>query len=291
MYTKQDRDKAWQEFKLLSEQLGKIEIDEQRTKDSPITNVPKLFKVKKWVIWLSIITVVCTSLSFGLNYVHNEQLQWVSTVLINIGAGLVASIIILLFTSSRERNITYYNDIIPLLEKRYELLNNAFYFDIARNSIAVQNGDFETFLDCHKRTINTLCVIRGFYKMICDTSAYIPKYLKMYYDKLNIDFDENSNYSNEVFSLYNTQSGKNHETIISELNELDSKQMKHSKLCLDILDILQKYIEDLKMQLYIIKYSRRKLSPTMKKYEDYEREFKQSMKEILQNKNSDTKRK
>lgn len=54
----EDRKKAQEEFKELASQMGSIEVDEQRTKDSPLANVPRLFKQKLWIIWLTIGTII-----------------------------------------------------------------------------------------------------------------------------------------------------------------------------------------------------------------------------------------
>lgn len=197
--------------------------------------------------------------------------------MINIGAGLIASIIILLFSTSKERNIVYYNDIIPLLENRCEILSKAYYFDFHRKSIAVQNGDYDTFLDCHRRMINTLCFIRSFYKMVCDTAAFKPKYLFKIYNELDQDFSNNSKFSTKVHDSYNARQGKSLTILCDELRTLDEEQFRNERICERLLYILEKYIADLKSQLYTIKYSKRRLTPKMKDLEKRESEMKKTI--------------
>ena len=54
--------------------------------------------------------------------------NWISNTFLSLSLGVVASLLIMVYTNARERNVAFYSDIIPVLENRHENMHKA-YFD------------------------------------------------------------------------------------------------------------------------------------------------------------------
>lgn len=241
--------------------LGDVETGFETNLDSPILNAPKLFNFWKWFIILSAITFVSIGLSALFYFLPQAKIEWLSNACLSIGTGIIASIIILIFTQAREKNITYLNDIVPLLQTRHRKMSDAIYYDMGREAISSQNGIYEVYFACYQRFKNTYCVIVQFYKLLCETAKYKPKYLTAYLKYLDDDWEQKNAYEQKVYANYNSQNADNN------LMDLANEKLKVERLIISILDVLDYYIKDLRAKLYHIKYNKANKTKTIKEQE------------------------
>lgn len=248
--------------------LGDVETDFQTNLQSPLLHAPKPFKLWRWLIVLITLTVISLMGSFLIDVFTN--LKWISNVLANIGAGLIASIIILLFSTSKEKNIEYMSEAIPLLRERLKNMHEAYYYDMARQTIASQQGDYITYFDCAHRWTNTYTVILEFYKLLCETAKYKPKYLTECFSDIENGHEKCRVYLDEVYDNYNTKNEKN------DLNALANKQLKIGCLTDVILNIIGMYTDDLESKLLKIKFNKQNKTKEMKENEIKMKKFRKN---------------
>ena len=109
---------------------------------------PQKHDPKKWLIVLSCITAITIIFSFLLQSVW----VWGSNMFGNIAAGLIASLILLLYTTNRDANIAYYENLIPSLNpilKRINIVDNKLhhiYYQCLYPNPYSNKEDFYTYI-------------------------------------------------------------------------------------------------------------------------------------------------
>ncbi|MCH1966195.1 hypothetical protein [Paraclostridium sordellii] len=233
--------------------LSDIESPLDYEHKSPLLNKPRRFKAINWIIINFLSIVGCLIISFFLMKYENKFIIWWSNLFMSISSGLLASLIILLFTNSRDRNIAYYEHIIPLLKDRYRKLNYAYNFCWPKLDIAYQTNNVDDYFKYSHYSANTNIVIIGFMEYII-TSFNFSKQFPYNQNKLNIASSIVLEASNLCQSEYykNKLSNKEKFKQIKVLNE------ESSNVPFEILNILENLIDELEQELYRIKYHKKK---------------------------------
>lgn len=178
---------------------------------SPLKNIPKPLKKKKWlwILLISLIILILSSLTFSYLYSINNHwyCDWISNALLSFLIGIVSSVLILIYTNSAEKNISFYSDIIPLLEERHSKMSAAYYDCVFHPDIKYGENNMQGCFDEWHKLVNTCAVILGFITFISNCS---PEYKK----RLNINADTIDKYSHEL----------------SEVNEKISKEFYTTKM-------------------------------------------------------------
>ena len=138
--------------------LGDVENIDRMEDPSPLRHQPRTFKFWIWIILLSISIVICGIVSFIIYDVY----EWLSNLMLNFSAGLFASLILLCFTTSKDKNINYANDVLPILRNRLSNMREALNYSFAPLQIAIQQQSCEDFHDYTRLLTNTQCVISNF---------------------------------------------------------------------------------------------------------------------------------
>ena len=176
--------------------LGNIESPYSSDFEQSIfKNTPKPLKKKIW-LWtmlISLVILIILSLIFSYLYSINNHwyCDWISNALLNFLIGIVSSILILIYTNSAEKNISFYSDIIPLLEERLSKMKAAYYDCVFYPEIKYKEGNMKGCFDEWHKLVNTCTVILNFITFISKCS---PEYKK----RLNIDIDKLNKYSQDL---------------------------------------------------------------------------------------------
>lgn len=233
--------------KWFDDNLGEVESKNTAGDESPLRYQPRLHRNWVWILLLAIIMIA----SAVISYFIYEIAEWVSSLLLSISTGMLASIILMLFTTSRDKFIQYNDEIIPLLEYRHEKIYKALYFPMVRLQIARQRYDIDEYFDLHKLLANTQCVATDFIEYLNETLRYKPKYLKECASKKEEYFKTCKDYTDKVYELYNN---KNID-LFAEIEKLEM-QLQIQTDC--VLYTLQDYIEDLSKRNYRYKFNTKK---------------------------------
>ena len=112
MYRK--RGETMQDFHdadMVNWRMQMLESIETFSDSSIIMLAPRKHRTKRWVAFLFVLII----LTIGCSFLLRDTYQWFSEMLGNISAGLIASIILLLFTESKDRNRSYFGVFVPQL--------------------------------------------------------------------------------------------------------------------------------------------------------------------------------
>ncbi len=228
------------------EHLGEVESLNMSGDNSILRHQPKVLKFKWWIFALIAGILVCGLVS----YFTYTVVPWLSNLLLNLSAGILASLILLIFTNLKDKNINYANDAIPLLEKRMEQFNNALFDHNVDLQISRQRGDIDEYFGFHKLLSNTQCVITGFIEYLNEVSRYKPDYLRECGENKKIFFNTGTEYANLVYKLYN-------EKDVKLFDKIEKLEMDLYAQSMYMIAVLRNYIEDLNLRHYNIKYSKK----------------------------------
>lgn len=235
------------------ENLSEVESPLEYEHNSIFLNKPKKFKSYIWFIINFISILVCLVGSFILIYYDNKIMLWISNLLLSISSGLIASLIILAFTNLREKNISYYEEIIPLLKKRYKKLINSYYYCWPKISIAFQTDNADDYFKYSHYASNTNFVIIGFMEYLIksfDFNKEFP-YNQQILDKAKDLVLESSELCQKIYY-------KNKFSDTTEFEKVKDLQEKSSEIPFEILLTLESIIEEMENELYNIKFKKKK---------------------------------
>lgn len=164
--------------------LGDIEsVLDYEPERSPYTNTPKPFSQRKMLIWCTVLIFLSLLGSFfcSLSYesFHHWILSWFSNIFLSFSIGLVASIVLLIFTTIKDRNSAFYSDIIPDLERKHQNMQDAYFQYCNKISIYFQQQNFNECYDSWRIASNTSFVILDFLEYLEKVLPYRPKCLTL----------------------------------------------------------------------------------------------------------------
>lgn len=236
--------------------LGDVESPFQSEIHSPLENIPKPFNNKKWTKILLLSFLLSLALSLLLSWENAQYnkwiLSWLSEALLNISLGLLVSIFIFAFTNSRDRNIAYYTDIIPLLKKRYEDMKAAYYTHHFKLQIYYQKGDFESYYWAWHAHVNACLTIVGFFEFLLDVLPFKTESFAFNKTDLRDLEDElstaNNNCQNDFFKGQKIITKKTYILCFESENKT-----------FDLLMSLNCFIQEIQQRLYNTKYSKKRI--------------------------------
>ena len=218
---------------------------------SPFKNIPKPLKKKiwLWVLLISLIILILSSLLFSFLYsiCNHWYLDWISNALLSFLIGIVSSVLILIYTNSAEKNISFYSDVIPLLEERYSKMSAAYYDCALYPNIRYGENNMQGCFNEWHKLINTCTVILDFIKFLSECS---PEYK----NRLSIDIDTLNRYSQEL-SEANEKISKEFYSI-NEINHNTLEDGLKITYCGSLgLSAIENMIVKMKQELYRNKYT------------------------------------
>jgi len=233
--------------------LGSVEtLDKIDIGKSPLSRIPKPLNRKAWEIIAVMGLIVSLAVSCLLAWLYEITclwlLNWFNNAFLSLSVGIAASLIIMIYTNAKERNVAFYSDIIPILENRHENMHKAyfdFYFKISIYSRA------QKYTECYHAwhaNCNACFVILEFLRYLYAVLPFSPKSL--------------------TFTLGDIE--KATETL-SEANEKISKEFfDKNSICQETIDLsyeaiscgaeclynIEDLIQEFKCNLYGIKYGK-----------------------------------
>ncbi len=235
------------------EYLSDIESPLDYQHNSILLNKPKKFKPRKWFVINSCSIVVSMAISFYLLRYTDKVSIWFSNLFMSISSGLLASLIILAFTNSRDKNITYYEEIIPLLKDRYKKLNYVYHYCWPKLSIAYQTCNVEDYFKYSHYSSNANIVIINFMEYLIKTFNFNRRF-PYNEEKLNVATNKVLEASNLCQKAYY----KSEREFKDKFEEIKNLHEEASNSPYEILQILECLIEELEQELYKIKYYKKK---------------------------------
>lgn len=176
-------------------------LSSAKAEESLFVNAPKPTRDTfwKWTIGLSMIAfAVLSALFYWLDKAYDLWvLGWLSGITANFSIGLVASLFLLLYTGNRERNILFYTDALPILEKRIENMHKA-YFDYVNHIRPYwQNGEYQECYSAWHCTSNCCFVILNYL-------LYLEKVLPFRPQSFDFTTEEIEDEKNKISEADNT---------------------------------------------------------------------------------------
>jgi len=222
---------------------------------SPILNSPHTYRGNIVIFILIISAISFIGLSALFYFILN--IDWLSNLSIGIGTGLISSIILLIFTQLKDKNINYSAIMLQTLKNRHDLLFEALYYDSAKESIALQNKNFDMFYDCYIRFNSTFLYITEFYILICDKLKYNKKILCKYLSYMD-EYQSLKNKLDIAINKYNKFSSDMDFDYICDIKIKLNSYLDH------ILHTIKEYINELEQYHLQIKYKKTKKTNRMK---------------------------
>ena len=157
--------------------LGNVEsLDKLYNTDSPFVYAPKPLNRRKWIAMCVSSFVLCLFFSFYLGHIyevtHCWVLSWFSNLLLNFSIGLVASILIMLYTNIHDKNVAFYADMLPIIEKRIISLREAYFSYTFKIQREYQKRNYQNSYDAWHVNSNTCFVILNYIRFL---NATLPK--------------------------------------------------------------------------------------------------------------------
>ena len=235
--------------------LGKIEsLDSKESKESILSFIPKKFNKKCWIISCSVALIVTIVASIYLAYRYDKAnvwyLNWGYNVCLSFSIGLIASVVLMLYTNVESKNIGFYTVAIPVLKDRLSNMRKAYYDYNFKIQIAFSRGDYQGCYDAWHANNNTCFVILEFLKYLKIQFPYSP-------ESLNYTIENIKNAENKILEANNRIQTEFFGTkiITPETVDVCRKAMDYGAYGLSTLDML---ISELKLNLYGIQYGKHK---------------------------------
>ncbi len=218
---------------------------------SPILNSPHTYRGNIVIFILIISAISFIGLSALFYFILN--IDWLSNLSIGIGTGLISSIILLIFTQLKDKNINYSAIMLETLKNRHDSLLEALNYDFATESIALQNKNFDMFYDCYIRFNCTFLYITEFYILICNRLKYNKKCLC-----------KSLNYMDKFQSIKQELDIAIHNHKNIDFDYISDMKLKLNHYLDHILHTIEEYINELEQYHLQLKYKKTKKTNRLK---------------------------
>lgn len=237
-----------------------IENEHRDNKNSLLLYAPKAFGKTKWILIL-VFLILCCFIPYGLiSWYEIEKYYWITNMLSNIGAGLIASLIILIFTVSKDKSENYILELAKYIKIKMEKLNKGYSSFFPHNQIAYQKKQYDLLYEYEKRFCDSCIVIIEFQQFLYD------KMKKFYFcDRLKmdgIDLDELAMKSHEYF--VNLSNLKNNGWKKIDGYDFEKNRLEISTKIDYVLILMSQFSEQIENLAFEMKYGTRKKT----KYDD-----------------------
>lgn len=219
---------------------------------SPLSRIPKPLNRKAWMIVCVIGLVASMAISCLFSWIYEVKclwfFNWVSNTFLSLSLGVSASLLIMVYTNAKERNVAFYSDIIPVLEKRHADIQKA-YFDYAlKIDRFYYSQDYEKCYNAWHANCNTCFVILEFLRYLHAVLPFCPKSLTLSLEEIEKTENNLSEANEKISKEFFAQN-----TISEETEKICCQTSDCGLVSLyEIADLIQ----ELKCNLYGIKYGK-----------------------------------
>lgn len=238
---------------LFDKYLSNVEtLDKADVGKSPLSRIPKPLNRKAWMIGCIIGLVASMAISCLFSWIYETKclwfFNWISNAFLSLSLGVVASLLIMVYTNAKERNISFYSDIIPILESRRENMHKAYFDTYFKVDIHCRNQKYTECYQTWHASCNTCFVILEFLRYLHKVLPFHPQSLTFSLEeieKANEHLTEaNERISHEFFDQ---------DCISRETVTYCCRALECGTYCLyNIEDLIQEF----KCNLYGIKYGK-----------------------------------
>lgn len=214
-----------------------------------LSSVPRKFSYVLWLLILSLSTLVSIAGSFLLKGMHT----WLSGMLGNLSAGLLASILILLYTTNKDKNISYYESLLPSLKEvmyKADRVFNRLYF-LQRE---LRNNGQQKYIEQYN--VFAMKVLLS-HKMLLELYRQVKSADKMKFDKFLLNDTHLSEHEKSV-DYYQLQVAI--ECCNKSNSRLDEFDLLYNNIwCIEMkmMRSLHGYIEYVQSNVYTMKYGKK----------------------------------
>lgn len=236
--------------------LGEVEGgNSDSAKHGILSFIPRKLHRGYWIAGCLLALTFSTVLSVYLAYRYELSnfwiLNWGSNALLSFSIGLIASILLMFYTNTCNRNIGFYSDAIPILEQRLSKMKKAYFDFTFKIRIEYRAGNYQACYEAWHANCNTCLVILEFLCFLKQQFPYTPNSLKVTDEQLSQAKDTLSEANNNI------QKEFFHNNIITEDTlELCVQATDYGMYGLQTLENL---IIELKLNLYGIRYGKYQL--------------------------------
>ena len=221
-------------------------------------------KFRYWHWYLSLGILLAISIVFSAVFHYNYDESWWSSMFANIAAGLIASIILMFFTTAKDKTLSYYEIIYIKLDEsiaKIEDAHNRTYFlerELRRNN-KNHVATIDQYWDFAKRYCEVINSMREIYCQAKKTNKINSKHLHMSDDSLSELYENISLYRHDI-EIDNSQNNN------SRLSEYDSRFTSLDLKALEMLNDLKLYRTDIQEYIWSVKYKKNKRKLNMGKF-------------------------
>lgn len=234
--------------------LGDVEsLDSEDSLNSPFANAPSPVNERRWkrilIVLLISLTLVSAVSSMISSYSQDWLPAWISTISSNFSIGVIASLFLMIYTEKRERNINFYSDVLPLLQKRSESLHTAYFDNIFKIRRYHNQGAYQQCYEAWNATSNACFVILDFL-------LYLNTVLKYHPNSFTFTEHDIEALQNEILAVHH----KVQEEFFNK-GTISSETLDKCENALDCgmygLHTLRNLITELQQKMYQIKYDKK----------------------------------
>lgn len=146
---------------------------------SPIKNIPRPYNATFWKKLNVAFLIGGALISFffaALNHMfENWILDWVSNLFLNLSLGMLASLIILMYTDRKQENISFYEQNLDLLKNQAKKMDEAFYESFGKIPYHTSFNDFEKATNSAFNAFECFFAIINFFELLYDNFDRIPR--------------------------------------------------------------------------------------------------------------------
>ena len=230
--------------------------DESLGNDIFISNIPRKFNPKAWTIINLVVFAITMTASFIFSMYnsiyHFWVLEWIGNAMLSISFGLIVSLLVLFYTNIRERNISYYTDVIPILKDRHDKMCNAMHECYFGADIHHQEKDYRELFGSLHQYFNTCFVVINFFRYLCRIKSFEKSFSG------TIDNEKLTEMANNILEVdIKVQKEYYGSKFISD--ETYEKCMDLDDGPIGLLEFLYAYIYELENSLFEIKYDKKRI--------------------------------
>ena len=229
-----------------SDMLGEVE---EFCHSNMLSSVPRKYSSKLWLVVL----LLCTGATILCSFLLREISAWASGMFGNVSAGLMASVLILLYTTHRDKNVSYYESLLPTLTAVINSSQRAFnrlYFLQRELRLGEQGHCIENY---HIFAMKTFLA----HKMLLDLYEQVKNADKLKYKKFYVEGDELIAHNNAVERYQQQVAIDCGKGSIERLGEFDSMYNNIWKMEMDMMRDLHRYVEYIQSNIYTMKYGKK----------------------------------
>ena len=219
---------------------------------------PTKFRYWIWYVLLGFGTITSLCVSF---FLYDMQ-SWISNMFGNVAAGLIASIVLLVFTSAREKNLSYYDHMTPELSRTVQSLEKAFsklYWEQRelrkdKRRFVVDNSKLPVLENYRIFSMKVYLA----HKMLLDLYRQVMCSDKLNYKPLHCDLKELEEHERKVEEFENIIAIAYAQNDTGNFDEYDVLYRSIWSKELELMRVLSDYTTEMQKNIYFVRFGKKR---------------------------------